>query len=352
VHSLKSGLRGLAVLIAHQTGQPLFYAPQIKKILEEGSFDVLHYHNPSLLGAPGLFALGRGIKLYTAHAHWLLCPTHFLWRYRRELCTRKSCFLCTIHATRPPQLWRWTNLLSRMIQCLDAILCPSLSCWQRHSEAWTRPQVLHLPHFAPARPVTEVDPAAPPYFLVVGRLEKPKGIQTLFPVFATYRQAELWIAGVGGYGKDLRRMAAGNPRIKFLGQKTETELQPLYRNAIAVIVPSLCPEAFGLVVLEGFAQETPTIARPVGGLTEIIEESGGGCLYSTQEELIQAVSRLQHNAEHRRELGRTGRRALLSKWTEQIHVSRYLDIIHSSQLQRMSDPEAGSCRVGSGDARR
>jgi glycosyltransferase involved in cell wall biosynthesis len=334
IHSLHSKSGGLASLLCHQTGGPALYASKIRDILDRGRFDVLHYHNPSLLGGPGIFAYGNAVKLYTTHEHWLVCPTHTLWRFRSSPCTRKSCFMCTLRARRPPQLWRNTRLLPRMMRQLDAILCPSRFTCAIHRENGIQSQIVHLPHFVPDTPLREIDPAAPPYFLVAGRLEKLKGIQTLIPAFAEYRHAELWLAGAGGFESALRRRSSGNPRIRFLGQRSQLELSSLYRNAIALIVPSLCYEAFGLVLLEGFAQETPAIARRIGALTEVMEESGGGYLYSSPSELIEAMSRLQQDREERRSLGQAARQAMLCKWTEEIHISNYLEIIENIRKEK------------------
>ncbi len=343
-HSLKSLIPGISALMAHQTGRPALYRSRIRKILERGRFDVLHYHNPSLLGGPGLFACGNAVKLYTTHEHWLLCPTHVLWRYRRELCTRKTCFFCTLHAGRPPQLWRFGSLLPRMVQTLDAILCPSRFTCEKHRQEMEEmghpekkcghPQVIHLPHFLPSESLVEFDRTLPPYFLAVGRLEKLKGFQTLIPVFAGYKRAELWIAGEGGYESTLRRMSRGNPRIRFLGQRSALELRSLYRNAIALLVPSLCCEAFGLVAIEAFAQDTPAIARRLGALAEVIEDSGGGYLYSTPGELVECMERLQQDVSLRERLGRSGAHALRTLWTEDTHISRYLELIRRLQDEK------------------
>ncbi len=62
---------------------------EIEAILAKG-FDVIHYHNVSQVGGPGVWALGEAIKLYTAHEHWLVCPNHVWWRHNRELCTAAS----------------------------------------------------------------------------------------------------------------------------------------------------------------------------------------------------------------------------------------------------------------------
>ena len=47
-------------------------------------------------------------------------------------------------------------------------------------------------------------------------------------------------------------------------------------SAVAVAIPSRSYETFGYVALEAFSVGTPVVARRVGALPEIVEESGGG----------------------------------------------------------------------------
>ena len=83
---LRSGMGKLSPLLTHQTGMPVFNGRRIRKILDEGNFDVVNFHNVSLVGGPGLLSYGGdAVKLYMAHEHWLVCPMHVLWRYGREL---------------------------------------------------------------------------------------------------------------------------------------------------------------------------------------------------------------------------------------------------------------------------
>ena len=53
VHGLKSRFGALSPLATHQTGFPLFKTRAIQRILE-GRFDVIHFHNISLVGGPGV----------------------------------------------------------------------------------------------------------------------------------------------------------------------------------------------------------------------------------------------------------------------------------------------------------
>ena len=52
-------------------------------------------------------------------------------------------------------------------------------------------------------------------------------------------------------------MAAANPRIRFLGPKSQKQLGALYYHANAVLVPSITYETFGLIIIEAFAGKRP-----------------------------------------------------------------------------------------------
>jgi glycosyltransferase involved in cell wall biosynthesis len=88
-------------------------------------------------------------------------------------------------------------------------------------------------------------------------------------------------------------MAAGNPRIKFLGPLPQEKLGALYYHALACIVPSVTYETFGLTSVEAFARKTPVVMRDLGALPEIVEDSGGGFVYRTTKSCRRRWDRLR-----------------------------------------------------------
>ena len=60
VHQLQSRWPLGSTLLTHQTGRPVVQRSAIDAILAKG-FDVIHFHNISLIGGPGVLALGQGI---------------------------------------------------------------------------------------------------------------------------------------------------------------------------------------------------------------------------------------------------------------------------------------------------
>jgi len=333
VRALTSRAGRVAPMATYLTGRPTFTAGALRKVLREG-FDVVHFHNVSLVGGPGVLRYGDGVRLYTANEHWLVCPMHVLWKNKREPCERPQCLRCTLTFHRPPQLWRYTGLLERAAAHVDLFLSPSRFTIEAHrARGFTRP-MRHVPHFLPVRE-TALAGAVPvperPYFLYVGRLESIKGADWLLERFRSYDAADLLIAGDGEQEAELRRRSAGLRHVRLLGRVNPRDLPALYAGALGLIVPSRGYEVFGLVLLEAFAQGTPVVVHDLGALPEVVADSGGGITYRTEEELVDALERLRLDPVLRDDLGARGRAAWLERWSEDPHIAAYLAAVDEAR---------------------
>lgn len=335
IHRLHHRPGWLSPLLTQQTGRAGLKRAAIEDLIRARGYDVIHYHNMSLVGLD-VMELGDAVKLYTTHEHWLVCPTHVLWRYNREACTRQTCFTCQLAARRPPQFWRHGRAFDRYLRHVDLFLSPSRFTLRKHQElGFTRP-IEHLPYFLPRPPEADAtaSPHPRPYALFVGRLEKIKGVHHLIDAFRTYRGCDLLIVGDGTWEDLLRARAAGLGHVHFTGRLPYERLLALYRHALALVVPSICFEVFGIVILEAFAQGTPALVTPFGALPEVVEESGGGAVYESAAELTGALDRLQREPAWRAELGERGRDAFLRLWSEEPHLARYLSLVEERRAAR------------------
>ena len=94
---LESGFGILSPLATQVTGQPYFKAEALREALDAVDVDVVHFHNISLIGGPGVLHYGRkAVRLMTAHEHWLICPMHLLWKYGKKPCDGPECVRCSI----------------------------------------------------------------------------------------------------------------------------------------------------------------------------------------------------------------------------------------------------------------
>jgi len=333
-HALRSGFGILSPLLTQQTGKPFLKMGRISEIAASRRYDVVHYHNISLLG-PGILELetplSTPVKLYTTHEHWLVCPMHVLWKFNARACEKPECLRCTVMAHRPPQLWRYTSMLEKASRHVDRFVSPSRFTAAMHAERGFSRPVGHLPYF-----IDRVDrdwqqpkprPQERPYFLFVGRLELLKGLQTLIAAWDRVPDYDLLVAGTGTDEAALRAQASSNPRVKFLGPLPQSELGSLYVHAVACLVPSVTYETFGIIIVEAFARKTPVIVRDLGALPEVIEESGGGFVYRTDDELLAAIGQLGVSPELRSELGQKGYEAFVRLWSREAHMRRYFDLL-------------------------
>ncbi len=353
-HPLETQHPSLSALAAHQLGRPAFYESQLRRILEPGGYDVIHFHNVSLMGAPGVLALGGAVKLYTANEYWLICPTHVLFYFDREACTKRHCFACTLRYGRPPQAWRYTGTLRRALRHVDCILTPSRFALDQHRAQGIERPMMHLPYFIPrpeseasgeTQPEEEVPLPDRPYFVYVGRLEKLKGVQDLLRLFREYREADLVILGTGSYESQLRGAARGLDHVHFLGTVHPSGLGRIYRRAVATLVPSLCYETFGLTAAEAMSFGTPAIVRRIGALAENLEQSGGGLGFASLAECREAMETLRTQPALRERLGRRGQEAVHRYWSVDVHLKQYLDLVGSLLERRAAGATTAAAAV-------
>lgn len=346
-HELRSSYGPLSPLLTHQSGRPLLKQTRLRHIFMGKPYDVVHFHNMSLLGPATLRMTppgGRAIKLYTTHEHWLICPTHVLWKFNQRPCEKPACLRCVIHSRRPPQWWRYTGLLDEAAKHVDQFVSPSRFTAEMHAKRGFSQKVDHLPYF-----LDRVDgdwqqpaprPHEKPYFLFVGRLELIKGLHTLIEFWKSRGvESDLLVAGAGSQEADLRARAGNDPRIRFLGPLPQKALGALYYHALATIVPSVTYETFGMINIESFARKTPVIVRDLGALPEVVNDSGGGFIYRTDEELLQAVQSIGNSPRLRAELGEEGYQALLRWWCLEAHLRMYFEFLGKAQRRKVAGAE-------------
>jgi glycosyltransferase involved in cell wall biosynthesis len=309
-----------------------------------GAFDVVHYHNVSLVGGPGVLTYGDAVKLYTAHEHWLVCPTHVLWRYGKEPCPARDCLRCQLSYHRPPQLWRHTGLLESHLSLVDAFIAVSRFSRAKHQEFGFSRDMEIIPGFVrdPGPPRRAASPRGErPYFLFVGRIEKLKGLDDVVQRFATFGDADLRIAGEGSARASLELQAAGNPRVQFLGFQSGEALARLYEGATAMIASSRGFETFGMTVVEAYSKGIPVLARRQGSYLELVDGSGAGATFGDADELEVEMRRMLSDAENHDRMRARAYELFRTSYSEDAVLPRYLELIDRLMLApRSHSPSA------------
>lgn len=335
VHRLNHRFAVLGPLVSHQTGRPGLYFSALNSFFER-RFDVLHFHNISLMGAPGVLGMGEArARLLSLHDHWLICPTHVLWKNRSRACDQRTCFTCSIRSGLPPQLWRYTHLRERYLAKLDRLLSPSRFTAEMHRANGIKDKIDVLPLFSSLEgPGQRGDPVSN-RIVYAGRVTALKGIGNLVRVAASMPDIELLVIGDGDMKAELVKAYGDRPNIRFLGKVDQHVLRSHYTDAAAVIVPTIVPETFGLAVVEGAACGTPAIvAKSAGGAPEIVNTTGGGLLYADDAELMAAIRTITADKDFRNRIGALARAGYEARYTKTAHLAAYLGHVERALRKR------------------
>jgi glycosyltransferase involved in cell wall biosynthesis len=105
-----------------------------------------------------------------------------------------------------------------------------------------------------------------PTVVYFGKLIEQKGVQVLLEAMKSV-DARLVVVGFGPYRAQLEALAG--PRTLFTGPFEHRHLVHLLPLADATVVPSIFPEAFGMVAAEAAAAGSPPLVARHSGLAEV-----------------------------------------------------------------------------------
>lgn len=176
--------------------------------------------------------------------------------------------------------------------------------------------------------------------IYVGRLVPEKGVKELINAILDIpdNRIKLLVCGSDNfangnsteYANDVQKIIRKNlNRIIYTGYIDNSELWKIYQLGDIQVVPSICEEAAGLVVLEGLMSRLPLIITKSGGMVEYVDPD---CAIIVEKDsslvknLEQAIIKLYENSDMRKRLSENGfRRA--QKYSKEEYYKRFSDII-------------------------
>jgi glycosyltransferase involved in cell wall biosynthesis len=172
-----------------------------------------------------------------------------------------------------------------------------------------------------------------PTVLYFGKLLYNKGVHVLFDALREVDGRAL-IVGFGDYRAELERRAP--PGTVFTGPLEHRHLVHLLPLCDVAVVPSIFPEAFGMVAAEAAAAGCPPIVARHSGLAEIAE--GLEAEYPAEHRALTSFASgnaqdlasklrtlLELSPEERRQLGEAARRAVVDRWSWASVAERLLE---------------------------
>jgi glycosyltransferase involved in cell wall biosynthesis len=163
-----------------------------------------------------------------------------------------------------------------------------------------------------------------PTVVYFGKLIEQKGVQVLLEAMHRVDDARLVVVGFGPYRSTLEALAP--PRTLFTGALEHRHLVHLLPLADVTVVPSIFPEAFGMVAAEAAAAGSPPLVARHSGLAEVAAgleeeyperfrhlasfETGDAADLARKLNELLALSPADRD-----ELRRAGRKAVVDRWS-------------------------------------
>ena len=165
-----------------------------------------------------------------------------------------------------------------------------------------------------------------PYVLYAGRIDRNKGVDTLFRYYSWL--ADEWpgaptLVLAGHQVLDI----PAHPKIRHVGYVTEDEKAALLSGAAVVIMPSAF-ESLSILALEAWALGTPVL---VNAKCRVLEgqcrRSNGGLYYRDLAEFSAMLKLLLSDATLRKALGESGRNYVAGEYSWKIAAERTENIL-------------------------
>lgn len=283
---------------------------QLKRLLDDEEFDVLHMHEPLFPVLPLMsLRFSKTLNVGTFHVYAPRSRGYIFFR---------------------PLIKRWFRNLHGKI----AVSKPASELVGRYFPGYYNiiPNGIDLDHFgADAKPIERFMDGKL-NLLFVGRMEKRKGLRFLLAAFSRlkweYPQLRLIVVGPGPIDAPSERILGERHMedVEIIGGVTHEDLPRYYRTADIFCAPATGGESFGIVLLEAMASGVPVLASDIPGYSGVITEGENGLLFSPKddESLASSIAHLVRRPDLRAQVAERGR-AYVQRFSWRQVASEVLD---------------------------
>jgi glycosyltransferase involved in cell wall biosynthesis len=325
---------------------------ELARIIAEFKPAVVHVHNFFPMLSPSLYDACRttGVAVVqTLHNYRTICPGGQLFRddHVCEDCIGRSPYHAALHGC-----YRGSRIgslaVARMVNThhrrgtwshkVDRFIALSAFAKSKFvAGGFPENRIVVKPNFAFDLSVTGSAPRAGA--LYVGRLSTEKGIDTLLRAWNGL-DVPLRLVGDGPLRESVE--TAAGPSLIALGWKTPGEIAVEMSRSAFLVVPSVWPEGFPMVIAEAFCQGLPVIASRIGSLAEIIEDGATGLFFSAKDadELAAKVRWAHQHPERMRMMGTNARKRYEEKYSPNANFQQ-LTKIYAAAIEHSRSHEFG-----------
>lgn len=164
------------------------------------------------------------------------------------------------------------------------------------------------------------------YVLYAGRIDRNKGVDTLFRYFLWLLEEWPECPPLLLAGHPVLEIPA-HPKIRHLGYVSEDEKSSLIEGAAVVLMPSRY-ESLSMIVLEAWALGRPVLANAACAVLEgQCRRSNGGLYYRDYAEFRLMLRRLMNDAPLRSQMGERGRAFVTANYSWERAAGRTNDLL-------------------------
>lgn len=278
---------------AERTHAPPLPDPEVvlalRRIVDHERPDVVHAHNWFLYSFLPLKLWSRLPLVVSLHDYSLRCTQKRLMR-DGSVCSGPSfgkCIQCAAahHGGMTGRVTAVAHQLTKPLvrSSVDMFLPVSHATATGNGLIENRLPFQVIPNFIPDdRPASPANigeylSQLPPdgFLIFVGDLSRDKGVDVLLRAYAGLQQAPPLVL-IGRKRPDTPPDFPKN--VMHLGSWPHAAVLEAYRRSSIGLLPSVCPETFGIVVIEAMSMGKPVIASRIGGLTDVIIDGENGFL--------------------------------------------------------------------------
>jgi glycosyltransferase involved in cell wall biosynthesis len=215
----------------------------------------------------------------------------------------------------------------RALRSADLVISYSTSV-DRHLAANELHERMIVPYFPTMHATAAHGHADRRRVVFAGRITRTKGAHVLLRA-ARSVDAEFVFCGDGAHLSSMRRLARRlrlAQRVRFTGWLSADDLARELAEASIVALPSVWPEPFGLVGIEGFAAGRPAVATATGGIADWLQDGVSGLLVPAGDPraLARALGELLGDPLRQDRMGAAGRAHMLANFSPERHMHELL----------------------------